>query len=820
MPTDSSVIRARIENAADVLGRCWPLQSYIAANPLAGLEDQPFDRAVAQAHALFGGRGYPSAAQFRQAWQQGAINPSVLNDRLIAHGVEASPEELLDRMAAAEAGDAATAAEDDPLNRLMAKWLAAFLDQGQAAWPMPNREMGFYAAWRAIAPHDAQIPHRDMLSDLPERPSEALAHVLRRYPEAQWEGIFRHHLTALPGWAAFIKWRAQQGHHPWQAAHPITLADYLAARLHTARALDQPIAPASAVEANGTAANGKPDGADRPPLAALWLDAWETTFRRQLLEDLKQTPNNKPDASADRPDAQLVFCIDVRSEIIRRHIEKIGAYETFGYAGFFGIPMQYEAHGADVRIDACPPIVDPKHRIADVPAADRSEEAAVHDWWTAVAQAGRSLVKTLKNNVAAAFGFVEAAGGVFGAAMAVRTLMPQWVRRGAEALDERVPTAEEVCELTIDRAPEDDEPHGLPVGLTAQQKAFYAEAAFNLMGWTDRFAPVVVFTGHGSETVNNPYKSSLDCGACAGNPGGPNARALAAICNDSAVREALRERGIDIPDDTVFVAGEHNTTTDGVRLIVEAALTDAQQKIVERLRADLATAQERAAFERATTLHGARPDRGRADTERRAADWAETRPEWGLAGNAAFIVGPRALTADLNLGGRSFLHSYDWQTDPEGNALEVIMTAPLIVGEWINTQYYFSTVDNAVYGSGSKVTHNVVGNLGIWQGNGGDLMTGLPLQSLQSDDTTAYHHPLRLLAVIQAPVDRVETILRHNAELQQLFDHEWMGLTVMDPEQDNARLQYQPGGTWVSLDATASVSIAASAEPVPAESVH
>jgi hypothetical protein len=148
------------------------------------------------------------------------------------------------------------------------------------------------------------------------------------------------------------------------------------------------------------------------------------------------------------------------------------------------------------------------------------------------------------------------------------------------------------------------------------------------------------------------------------------------------------------------------------------------------------------------------------------------------------------------------------------------MTAPLIVGEWINTQYYFSTVDNAVYGSGSKVTHNVVGNFGIWQGNGGDLMTGLPLQSLQADDTTAYHHPLRLLAVIQAPVERVETILRHNAELQQLFDHEWMALTVMDPEQGNARLQYQPGGTWVSLDAPASVPIAASAEPAPAKSVH
>ena len=817
MPTDAAAIRARVENAAHAIGRCWPLQSYIAANPLAGWEDQPFDQAVDQARALFGGRGYPSAAQFRTAWERGAIDPDVLSDRLAAHGITASPETLLDRMEAAQRdrGAAAEEASDDPLNRIMAKWLAAFLDQGQAAWPMPNREEGFYAAWRAVAPHDTQLTDRSVLADLPERPSPAIAQALQPYPEARWEDILTHHLAALPGWAALIKWRAQASRHPWQAAYPITLVGYLAARLHTARALEQPVAPEpSASSTKGAASNGRRAGEhDHPPLPALWLEAWEATYRQRLLADLREVPAAGPSSTDERPHAQLVFCIDVRSEVIRRHLEATGPYETFGYAGFFGIPMQYQAHRADVRIDACPPIVDPKHRIAEVPAPDRATEAAAHDGWAELLQAGRTLVKTLKNNIAAAFGFVEASGGVFGAAMAARTLTPHRLRRGAEALDRRVPNPDAFCELTIDRAPEADAPNGLPVGLTAEQKAFYAEAAFNLMSWPDRFAPVVVFTGHGSETVNNPYKSSLDCGACAGNPGGPNARALAAICNDPAVREALRERGIDIPDDTVFLAGEHNTTTDGVRLIVKEALTDEQAQVVDRLRRDLETAQAGATAERSRTLVGADPDQGRFDTERRAADWAETRPEWGLAGNAAFIIGPRALTADLDLEGRCFLHSYDWQADPDGTALEVIMTAPLIVGEWINMQYYFSTVDNAVYGSGSKVTHNVVGNVGIVQGNGGDLMTGLPLQSLYTDDTTPYHHPLRLLAVIQAPVDRVERIIRRNAELQQLFDNEWMALAVMDPEQDHAVLHYEPGVTWAPSDQPV-------AEPSPPEAVR
>ncbi|MFO8231605.1 MAG: DUF2309 domain-containing protein [Longimonas sp.] len=817
MRTDLSALRARVENAAAVLGRCWPLQSYIAANPLAGFEDEPFDSAVAAAKELFGGRGYPAAAQLRHAWTTGAIDPDVLADRLEAHGITAAPEAVLDQIEAAESDRAPQPAANDPLNRIMAKWLAAFLDQGQAAWPMPNRDKGFFAAWRAVAPYDTELPHRGDLSDVPERPLEALTEALRGYDETQWEAILQRHLVDLPGWASFIKWRTQDRHDAWQAAHPITLTGYLAARLHTARALEQPIAP----ENEDAAPSSAETASVRAERAAPWLEAWEATYREQLLADLEDAALSAPQSSAShRPDAQLVFCIDVRSEVIRRHLEQTGAYETFGYAGFFGLPMQYEAHGTDTRTELCPPIVSPKHRVCERPDPAHENAATTHDGWMAWLRAGRTLTKALKTNVAAAFGFVEAAGGFFGAALAARTLSPAALRAARRAWNERVPRPEDFCTLTIDYiAPDDDT--DLSVGFTQREKVTYAEAAFRLMGW-DRFAPVVVFTGHASETANNPYQSSLDCGACAGHPGGPNARALAAMCNEPSVRGGLRERGIDIPDDTVFLAAEHNTTTDAVTLFRTPELTDAQATHVVRLRRDLRAAQQRATAERAPSLRGARPKQSTADTQRRAADWAEARPEWGLSGNAAFIIGPRDLTAPLNLQGRVFLHAYDWQTDPNATALKQIMAGPLVVGEWINTQYYFSTVDNAVYGSGSKITQNVVGNMGVWQGNGGDLMTGLPLQSLQSDDTTPYHHPLRLMAVIQAPVARVEQVLDRNVQLRTLFDHEWMALAVMDPEEDNIVRRYQPGGTWETRADTFAPNTEASSsapEPNPAPAV-
>ena len=112
---------------------------------------------------------------------------------------------------------------------------------------------------------------------------------------------------------------------------------------------------------------------------------------------------------------------------------------------------------------------------------------------------------------------------------------------------------------------------------------------------------------------------------------------------------------------------------------------------------------------------------------KRARNWAEVRPEWGLAGNAA--VRRRAARAHAGtsiFGGRAFLHDYRADDDADGSILEAIMTGPVVVGHWINFQYYASTVDNARYGSGDKVLHNIVGgHLGVFEGNGGDLRIGL-----------------------------------------------------------------------------------------------
>jgi uncharacterized protein YbcC (UPF0753/DUF2309 family) len=177
---------------------------------------------------------------------------------------------------------------------------------------------------------------------------------------------------------------------------------------------------------------------------------------------------------------------------------------------------------------------------------------------------------------------------------------------------------------------------------------------------------------------------------------------------------------------------------------------------------------------------------------KRALDWSEVRPEWGLAGNAAFIVGPRSMTSKLDLDGRAFLHSYEHRRDSDGSVLELIMTAPMVVAHWINMQYFVSSVDPENFGSGSKTLHNVVGKFGLLSGGNGDLMTGLPWESLHTG-SKFQHQPLRLLSVIAAPRAAIQQVIEKHEFLESLFKNEWMHLICVE---DDRIFRYESSGKW------------------------
>ncbi len=764
---------ASIKEASGVIGKTWPLYSFVTSNPLTGYEKMPFQEAVKSAKTYLNAGVFPGADVFRKALEEGEIDKNLLVALLAEAGLTETPEFYLDQMETTRMGQ-----EVNPSHRLdtiLSKWLAAFMDEGLAEWEMPGKSEGFYKAWRNLAPYDGELG-KVAKNEIPATCSEALAQVLEGYSRQECTQIFTHHLAALPGWTGYINYRVETN-TPFQQAYPISLEEYLGVRLWLARHLGAPILPEPLAEK-------EMDG--QLALQHLWLKAWEQSWQKTFLRTLGEGAADSPKkAETPAPDAQLVFCIDTRSEAIRRHVESSGNYETYGYAGFFGIAMDYANMEDAIVRKSCPPILPSAYQVSETSQPNQGEKLAAYQKRNEVLKFGEYFLKRMKNMLPSAFGFVEGSGFYYGLSLLARTLNPGYLYRLKQ---KNTPAFESFCDPEIERF---NASHpGIPLG----EQVSIVKSAFDLMGWK-HYAPLVLFVGHGSHSANNPFGSSLDCGACAASPGRHNARMLARLANRAEVREALaREHGLQIPENTVFIGGEHNTTTDEITLF-DAGVPASHQPQLQALKADLLRAQQTATGERLGTHKNSI-----ALAQEKAAHWGETRPEWGLAKNAGFVVGPRSLTKDTHLDGRCFLHSYDWELDPAGAALEGIMQGPMVVTQWINNHYYFSTVDNDVFGGGSKITHNITGKFGVVQGNGGDLKMGLPLQSLKETDLDLYHKPLRLSVVIQAPVRRVSEILLRNDHLKQLLDNEWIYLLVMDPLQRNSVLRYEKNMNWVTAE--------------------
>ncbi|MEJ2322458.1 MAG: Na-translocating system protein MpsB, partial [Gammaproteobacteria bacterium] len=347
------------------------------------------------------------------------------------------------------------------------------------------------------------------------------------------------------------------------------------------------------------------------------------------------------------------------------------------------------------------------------------------------------------------------------------------------------------------------------IGFSLEEQTNFVAQALSSIGLRNGMSRFVLLVGHGSTSENNPYESALDCGACGGNHGLTNAKALAHMANRAQVRSRLRYQGIIIPDDTWFIPAMHDTVSDEIRLHELERLPSSHVVYLDRLRNGLTAASRLCAQERLRELRldaaAVAPGKANREARRNAMDWSQVRPEWGLSGNAYFIIGRRDLTRDFALHGRAFLHSYDYRTDPRRRLLETILTGPLVVGQWINMEHYFSTVDNECFGSGSKVYHNVAGRFGVMTGNLSDLRTGLPAQTVL-DRGRPYHQPIRLVTVIEAPFEHAWRSIEEVTTVKHLVRNGWIRLMIVDPEEKVARIY--DNDDWISqplsVDTTAS----------------
>jgi uncharacterized protein len=793
-----------VQAACDRIAPVWPLDRFVAVNPYLGLRDMTFAEAAERLASTAGARATLPVQTYLDAVADGRITPADLAAALGAHGRPVDVDAFLDRVhGSVGADDTAWATRVPTVARIAAfetgtdwtrfttdrvsAFAAAYFDNGQTMWRSAPKSAALYEAWKDEASVDRSPEvmglrgFRATVRSLPDDAETCIRLAVEELgvPAESLEVYLHAVLLGLAGWSAHarrIGWDAGL-----RGEDDDTLVQLLAVLLGWEVGLHRSLGgnvdtawQAAIADLAGGDLGTRSDVTDRIVLQ----EAFDRAEQRRLAARFADAPAG---GHAGPAAAQAVFCIDVRSEVFRRHLETSGRVDTIGFAGFFGFPIEFLPLAHATGEAQCPVLLSPACSVPEiVDDTERTSDAAEH---RRLLHHVRRAWKSFKMGAISCFSFVGPVGLLY---------LPKLFTDSAGTTRPAMHPDSEALPgwARIDRAPDTTV---VPLDTRVQ----LAEGALRAMSLTSGFAPLVLVAGHGASTVNNPYDAGLACGACGGHTGEANARVAVAILNDAEVRAALVQRGITIPDGTWFVAAQHDTTTDAVSIFDRSTVPATHTTALEALESALVAAGRGARAERAGRLGitaGTDADEIDVAVLRRSTDWAQVRPEWGLAGCRAFVVAPRHRTAGLDLGGRAFLHSYDWRQDDGFGVLELIMTAPMVVASWINLQYYASTVENRLFGSGNKTLHNVVSRLGVLEGNGGDLRTGLPWQSVHDGDELQ-HEPYRLAVVIEAPIEAMNDVLRAHPDVQELCDHGWVHLLAMDGE-GHVSHRYAGGLAW------------------------
>jgi uncharacterized protein len=777
--------------------------------------------------------------------------------------------------------------EKELIEKDVIEFVARFLDQQQTTLSMEDRDLGMFKSFQLYENIDYVIDVEDFVQE-----------ALDQLKVENVQEYFLTHILKLHGWAGYIKYRSEDKDYFPQKEHPSTLMDYMAIRLHFELKYmkkekindfeklkayikeNTPYAILKLLQAKGKLTGTYNDAMEEhkdyqkilndyvkdeinlnslqvqlakkelPELdmtliefsnfakllkkeeGFIWLKSLEDSYIMDHVNEF-----TAPHQYDEKPLASTIFCLDVRSEVMRRHVESVGPYNTYGAGGFLGIPISFVEFDKAHSLALAPAIVKPQNIVFEIPVESHEE----YNTKKGINKTTKKVLNDLKNNPYTPYIMVEAIGWLFGIKLFGKTFFPdktnklfknmkpkkpkttftldklsikeieKYIRRLHTNIINEVLTTQsdtvlskdeifilwehlvfnkdlciKISEDIIDKlkhayhiTPEDyniQKDKLAQVGFTIDEQVMYLENLLKMIGLVKDFPKFVVISGHGSVSDNNPFESALDCGACGGSISLPNARALCMIGNKHEVREKLREKGIDIPQEVKFLPALHTTTTDEMTFFDTETLTTNELSDFHKMEQDFKKAALASREERVTVLPNADKQE---DLFIKTMDWSEPRPEWGLARNMGAFAGPRDSIKHTKLDNRLFMHSYDASIDNENaDILTRIFNGPLVVGEWINLEHYFSTVDNAIYGAGSKVYHNVVSKIGVYNGNYSDLKIGLPTQSVL-EEGKAYHEPVRLLTYMEAPLETVGKAVE-NSIAKEFILNEWIRPVIID----------------------------------------
>ena len=791
---------ASLEHIAHWLPAQGPIKDFIHHNTLHAVQHHPFHEGIAIAAKVFGARSYLPLEDYQGMYHAGRIKPHAIDWAIEHSGCTKTKQDQLREtlfeqdhtghyppVSLTNHGirNAWLTQHEVDLNALVQpilfRLLGNFLDQGISRWSLPKDGEHF---WDCIVrltknsllplyPFDEPVVNQLLTETLDEVINACLKKIVG--DEQLYEQYLLEVLLAHPGWSGMVH-VIEQNPKSLLARREISLKEMLAvelaielAFLHKKKGLNF-----SSIAMMPTT-NGTPllkEGGFKPviPLRRrVWHEAMEWSLHSELLRALKpKSPATAEPLTKPLPEVQALFCIDDRECSIRRHLEEVNpAIETLGAAGFFGIDFLYQGLDDAYPVAQCPNIIIPKHLIKELGGKPKLVDKSKAGKLTDMHFTAHSLFR--------GWLYTQTLGLGYAAKMAWDVFRPGSKLPNIRALSE----VESHSQLHLLRESEEPTEDGYLLGFSFTEMADRLGGLLRNIGLTQHFAPLVVVVAHGSSSVNNPHFAAYDCGACSGKPGAPNARAFAWMANHASVRVILRERGIDIPDSTRFVAALHNTSRDEITYFDQHLLQQHPATGLPAFQQSMSKALQRNARERCRWFElgpqSQSNEQAHAHVMERASSIFEPRPEYNHSNNLYCIVGRRELTRGLFMDRRAFLHSYDPKTDTQGDIMARILSAVIPVCGGINLEYLFSRIDNSVYGAGTKLPHNVIGLLGVANGVEGDLRTGLPSQMIE------VHQPARLLIVVDQTCDILDKTIAKLGALKEWLDNDWVRFVSCHP---------------------------------------
>jgi len=726
------------EHAVRKIAPLFPLSNIEAVNPFIGLSDEPIALVAARLERSAGAYIFPNRSVQLGRIVKGEITLEDIriSRSEVAPNLELSEQAILETahftnnvpQAISTVADLAAehSGTDWPnlVTERIGTWAQSHFDSGELLWAQ-EADQSAWNSWRAWAMTD-RTPEifdltgfRDMISNSQHDHWRAIADACAALgiDNDVAPSVFHRLLCDLGGWAGLGRYRL------WEAERAqmrdTTLSELLAIRLTWEQALHTRYAEDVGLQWDALVLK------HREPLQvgtnhlidAVLQRAAELASARRLDTLLAQAGDAAEPVKSVSCKAQLVFCMDVRSERLRRALEIIEPeIQTYGTAGFFSLPAVNRP-------------------------SDEEDDEGLHihgKLQRAISRFSRAAVSS--------FAYVGAIG--------LLRLGPLVV--SSQFHDRRVVGYGSVPKLTLDSS--------------SEAAADVAEAALRSIDLTKDFAPVVVFIGHEARVTNDAQNGLLQCATCGGHGGAMNARTLSGLLNETPLRKLLARRGIEIPSKTVFRTGLHDTTGDTVTLFVTDPVGECDPPPIRWLYDILDQACGKVRAERSTDLPATA--RGGA-LYARGGDWSQTRAEWGLAGCHWFVAAPRNATRNQNFEGKVFLHDYEGAHDPDGKLLAEIVGGPLLVAARINLQYYGATVSPQNFGSGNKMVQSAYGGIGLLDGTSGRLRGGLSNQSLFLNGKPV-HDALRLIARIAAPEAAINAAISTSPEVENLVRSGWL----------------------------------------------